>query len=339
MFWCLLFLGANAQSDTTQVDGHIDSPNHKFAKRQTKHLNRIENDSLTTSIKVDTALVTIPSLTDTGLNRFDTSAKKGTDTVSKVAKEAVSKPIDSIYIKLFDNPFFRTTAKPEYLLISEKVHNNKDELFYILLALMFFLGLVKLLFSRYFSNLFRQFIQPSFRQKQTREQLSQNNFPSLLLNLFFIFSGGVFIALLMNYYELSKESFGTNFIYSTVALLTLYAAKYVLLSFAGWVFNVKEATETYIFIVFLINKIMGIVLMPFSFIIAFSHSGIITVSVTYSLLIIFILFLYRYIAAISPVRREIKINILHFVLYILAFEITPLLLIYKTLGIYLAKSA
>lgn len=200
------------------------------------------------------------------------------------------------------------------------------------------MAFIKLGFSKYFKNLFRVFIQPSFRQKQTREQLQQGNFPSLLLNLFFVLSVAVYISFLLNYYHLVQESFWLLLLYSSSALIILYTGKYIFLSFAGWVFNVKEAINAYIFAIYLVNKIMGIVLIPFILIVAFANYDIKNVSITVSLLIILLLFLYRYFVSYGPVTREIKVSPLHFLFYILAFEITPLLLIYKTLMLYLNKS-
>jgi hypothetical protein len=46
---------------------------------------------------------------------------------------------------------------------------------------------------------------------------------------------------------------------------------------------------------------------------------------------------YRFIVSFGPVRKEIKVNGFHFFLYLCAFEIAPLLLIYKLLLGYLEK--
>ena len=75
----------------------------------------------------------------------------------------------------------------------------------------------------------------------------------------------------------------------------------------------------------------------FCFIIAFAQPGITAVAVMLSIMLISLLFLSRYIAAASPVFKAIKISFSHFLFYILAFEIMPLLIIYKSLGIYLTK--
>lgn len=261
------------------------------------------------------------------------------DTTSVITKPIVVKrPIDSFYLKLLDNPFLRSKEKPIFLVINERKRVSKDEMFYLILGLLFFLAFIKLVFSKFFQNIFKLFFQPSFRQKQTREQLQQGNLPSLLLNLFFVFSAAAYISFLLEYYHITDTGFWLLFLYSSLSLMVLYAGKYIFLSFAGWVFNVKEATDSYIFAIYLINKIIGVVLVPFTLVVAFSKADIINTSITISILLIFLLFLYRYLISYGAVRREVKVSPLHFFFYIIAFEITPLLLIYKTLMLYLNKS-
>uniref|UniRef100_UPI00195383FD DUF4271 domain-containing protein n=1 Tax=Citrobacter freundii TaxID=546 RepID=UPI00195383FD len=76
----------------------------------------------------------------------------------------------------------------------------KDELFYIVLSVVFLLAFIKALFPKYFRNLFLLFFQTSLRQKQTREQLLQNRLASLFINLFFVMSAALFLSLLTQYY-------------------------------------------------------------------------------------------------------------------------------------------
>jgi hypothetical protein len=184
----------------------------------------------------------------------------------------------------------------------------------------------------------RLFFQPAFRQKQTREQLSQGSFPSLLLNFFFVLSCGTYLSFLLVHYKLAEQNFWWLFLYSTIALVILYLGKFLLLTVAGWIFDVKEATETYLFAVSLINKILGVILIPFILVIAFSRFEIAQVAITISVLILCSLFVYRYIISFVPVRREVNVSLLHFLFFICAFEVAPLLLIYKTLVLYLNKS-
>jgi hypothetical protein len=256
---------------------------------------------------------------------------------SPIIDSAAKATIDTSFSRFLRNPFVKE-KEPLYLIIDERKVESKDELFYLVTGLIFFLAFNRLVFSKYFSNIFRLFFQPTFRQKQTREQLLQNNLPSLFYNFLFIFSGGAYIALIASYFQVSKVNFWLLFLYSSALLATLYLIKFLFLRFSGWLFNVKEATSTYIFIVYLINKISGIILIPFIVIVAFSNPEIISIAVTVSLLILALLFSYRYLISYAPVRKEIKVSPVHFLFYICAFEIIPLLVIYKVLMIYMARS-
>ena len=275
-------------------------------------------------------------------NNFDSTLKdslhKNLDENILPVYKNISWQKDTAFTKLlgFTNQEKNTTLKNYDG--KQRIVDNDDILFYSLLFIIFFLGITKAAFPKYFNNIFSLSFQATFRQGQTRDQITQNQLPGLMLNLLFILSAGLFIALLAGYNNWSQLAFWKLFSYSSVILSIIYLGKHLFIQFAGWVFNAKDATETYIFIVFLVNKIMGIVLLPFSFIIAFSQTAFINVGVTISLMFILVLFSYRYIASINPIKRELKISFFHFVFYILAFEITPLLLLYKTLGYYLAKS-
>lgn len=294
-----------------------------------KPIRLVINDSLVSSndtLKKDTSL-------------GDTIVVQAKDTTNILAKtNMVTKPIDSFYLRLLDNPYLKIKGKPLYFGISERQRNSKDEVFYILSGLLFCLAVVRLGFSRYFTNVFRLFFQPTFRQKQTREQLLQGRFPSLLLNFFFVLSCGTYISFVLMHYRLADQSLWWLLLYSMIALIILYTGKFLLLTLAGWVFDVKEATETYLFAVYLINKILGVTLIPFILIVAFSKPPISEVAITLSLLIIGALFIYRYIVSFAPVRRDVSVSLLHFLFYVFAFEITPLFLIYKTFVLYLSKS-
>ncbi len=264
------------------------------------------------------------------------------DSVRKInaimAAKGMNVQLDSFYIKLLNNPFLKSTKPPLYLIINERKIRSKDELFYLLSALLIVLAFVKLFFDRYFINVFKLLFQPSFRQKQTKEQLLQGNVPSFFMNFFFVLSGGAFIALLVEYYHLSEVGFRNLFFYSSASLFVLYSAKYIILQFAGWVFNVSDAIDNYVFVIYLINKIIGVVLMPFILVMAFSGKAIIDISVVVAIISIAVLFFYRYIISFTPVRREIKVSISHFFVYVMAVEFLPLLLICKMLIIYLNNS-
>jgi hypothetical protein len=258
---------------------------------------------------------------------------------------SASKPVDfsSVPISLQEllsaQPFFNFSGKAVHIRNDRFEPTSFDGMFYLLVTILFFYALVKLFFGKYLTNLMTLFFKASIRQQQLREQVLQSPFPSLLLNTLFIFSSGLYAAFLLGYFHYgSPEKFWNHFLFCAAILALLYLGKFVILRITGWIFNVNRAVETYLFVVFLTNKIIGILLLPFLVLIAFSGPLLTEIGITLSILMIGLFYIYRFIASYSTLRKEIKISGLHFFLYLCAFEIAPLLLIYKLLVSYLEKA-
>ncbi len=215
--------------------------------------------------------------------------------------------------------------------------NNNDALFYTLAAIVFFIAFIKQAFPKYFQNLFHLFFQPSFRQKHSGDQLLQGALPSLLLNLFFFVTGGLFIALAALEYKWVPLSFWWLALNCTVILAVIYLLKYIVISFAGWVFNSREAASVYVFIVFLTNKIIGLILLPLLILLAFSNQETKKIIITAAGCIAGVLLLYRYAVSLTVIRRQLKVSRLHFFIYLCAVEIMPVLVICRILISYSGK--
>ncbi|MEO5681189.1 MAG: DUF4271 domain-containing protein [Chitinophagaceae bacterium] len=230
------------------------------------------------------------------------------------------------------NPYFNFFVPPQNLVADERSPAGQEALFYILAGLLFFFALVKLLFNKYVSNLLGLVFRGSLRQKQIREQLLQTPLPSLFLNIFFVIVAGLYIFFLLQHYNTAPvNGFWLLLLYCIVAVGLVYLVKFLILKFTGWIFNIRDAADTYIFIVFLVNKLLAIFLLPLLIVMSFSMASWANVLLTLSYVMIGAFFTYRYIVSFAPVRREVKVSQFHFFMYLCAFEIIPLLLIYKVL--------
>lgn len=217
---------------------------------------------------------------------------------------------------------------------SDKVKfKGKEVLFYALIALLLFFALIRYVYPKYIIDLFRVTFRTTLKQRQISEQLVQAPIPSLLLNFFFLMSASLYLGFLLQQYELTKDiNFWLMSLYCFAALTFIYLLKFLSLKFSGWLFNISSTTDDYIFIIFIINKIMGIYLLPFLVLLAFTEDGIYDAAFTLSYIGIFILWAYRFILSYSLARKQIRLNPFHFFLYLCAFEIVPLLLIYKAIS-------
>jgi len=248
-------------------------------------------------------------------------------------------PALSFWMKVLKaNHYFNFTGTPVVQVFQIHRANSKDSLFYLLVGILFYFALTRVFFEKYFNNLLTLFFRVSLRQQQIREQVLQTPLPSLLLNILFIISGGLYACFLLHYSQIGANiRFWVVYLYCMLLLGAIYLVKFLVLKFIGWVFSIARATDIYIFIVFLVNKMLGIFLLPFLIIITFSGPGIREIFITVSLAMVFVLWSYRVLAAYRPIRNEIKLTPFYFFLYLCAFEIAPLLLIYKVLLTYLEK--
>jgi hypothetical protein len=230
------------------------------------------------------------------------------------------------------NAWYNFFGTPVVRITEEHRAAGKEVLFYLLTGLLFFFAIIRVAFPKYFRNLMSLVFRASLKQKQIREQLMQTPLPSLLLNIFFVIVAGLYVLFLLQHYGLAKDtSFWLLLLYCTAAVGLVYIVKFIVLKFTGWVFNMREAADTYIFIVFLVNKLLGIFMLPVLILMAFSTASWNMSLLTVSYVVVFSFFAYRYIVSFAPVRREVKVSPFHFFMYLCAFEIVPLLLIYKVL--------
>lgn len=222
----------------------------------------------------------------------------------------------------------------------ERMVQGKDLLFYSLVLLVILFALLRRGFPKYFNDLFRLFFRTTLKERQISEQLMQTPVPSILLNGFFAISTGFYCTFLLVHFKLNPAGeFWTLFLYCVGGLAAAYFIKFIGLKISGWIFSLQAAANSYIFIVFIINKMIGILLLPFLLVLAFSTGDVYTVGLTLSWCLIGGLIIYRLFLTYTIVRNQVKVSPFHFFLYFLAFEIAPLLLVYKALLVYFSENS
>jgi Domain of unknown function (DUF4271) len=236
---------------------------------------------------------------------------------------------------LSNNPNYPFAKTPVSLIVEKRKNSGREAIFYFILALILYIALVRLFFLRYISTMFTLFFRATMRQQQLREQMLQSPLPALLMNVYFVIVTGAYFAFISEHTGFHPGSgLWANFLIACLLVAAIYLGKFIILNICGWIFGIRQVTDTYIFIVFLTNKMIGIFLLPFVVLIAFPDAAILPSVIILSYILLAGMIGYRFMISFRPVRQEIKLNRLHFFLYLCAFEIAPLLLIYRVLLAY-----
>ncbi len=319
----LLSIGIFAQSDSTIKK--VDTSKSNSIKSKPKPIT-VSKDTVTTVISKDT----LKSFKSDSLNiAYTDSIKQDSLQKNSIYPKQAPKNDTSTYAAIMFHKYSPNKVERVFMLNQYKIVSSKEFLFYLLTSIVTLVALIRISFPKYFFSIWQLFLQTSFRQKQTREQLLQDNLASLLMNFLFICSVGTLIALVINHYNWVSTKFWILLIYSCLGLLIVYVTKYLLLLFFGWIFNVKTSVTTYLFIVFLTNKVIGVVSIPFLFILAFSIQKIANIALIVIAFIALILLIYRYVVSLGTIRTTLKVNALHFFIYLCAVEVMPIVLMYK----------
>lgn len=266
-----------------------------------------------------------------GIAQKDSLSQAQRDSIILAQQPIKPWPDTATYKKIATHPYLPLNKPAIVMMVEYKTKSSKDALFYTVVFLVALLGFIKNGFPKYFQNLFKLFFQTSLRQKQTKEQLAQDSFASLLINLLFLLSTGLFITLVIIFYQWADLPFWLLYGYVFATLAIIYLGKYLFISFAGWVFNNTAAAASYLFLVAVVNRIMGVVLLPLTILLAFSVQPIALVVLTIAFGVVTLLFIYRYIVSFGLLRSDLQLNPFHFFLYLCAVEILPMALIYKVL--------
>lgn len=236
------------------------------------------------------------------------------------------------------HPYYRF-GNPEVRISQVRQRSGKEGLFYGIVVLILLFGLLRNAFGRYLTDLFRIYFRTTLRQRLIKEQVANAPLPSLLFNLLYLFIGALLVVLLLRHFGYAGgQPFWMLFVYSLIALGGIYAIKFLVLKLFGWLLQAQEATDTYIFVVFTTNKVLGILMLPVVLGLAFSTGDTYQAFFALAIVVLCGLFCYRFFLSFVSVQKLVQINLFHFLLFLAALEIAPLLLINKLLMQFFAQT-
>lgn len=209
---------------------------------------------------------------------------------------------------------------------------GKDALFYALLGMVLLLAVFRRLFPKYWTDLFRLFFRTTLRQRQLRDQLQLATLPSVGLNAFFYLSLAFYLSLLLTRWGLDLAGgYWSLWGWLLIGLMLIYGVKWIGLQVSAWIFGQRELGEDYVFVVFTVNKMMGLLLLPSVIAMAFADGWVYALLFGVSLFLIGGLLLYRGYLTYRVVRRQAALSPFHYFLYWLGFEVAPLLVLHRFL--------
>ncbi|HPI53688.1 MAG TPA: DUF4271 domain-containing protein [Chitinophagaceae bacterium] len=204
---------------------------------------------------------------------------------------------------------------------------NQSGPFFGALALLFVFAGVRVVFERHVNNLIKIFTQFSISKRQLKDQLENDSRASVVLKvLYFISTGYLLFAVLHRYTFITQHrSTFISVILCTGLMGGLFILKSVLIHILAWVFQNKEAASLYQFNTSLAQEFAALLLFPLCILLVLSSSSIYQTILFISVIVFSVMLIYKYIRISGILKKMLRVDIIHFLLYLCAFEIIPIL--------------
>lgn len=201
-----------------------------------------------------------------------------------------------------------------------------------LLALLAIFTWFRFFYYRIFRQLFSAFFSTTITNQIVRDESVLLQRASLVLSIISYLLMGLFVyqlSIIFNWDTGILQAGLLRFVMFSVAIAAAYSIKMIFLRFLSSIFNQERSVALYIFNVFMMVMMLGLLLLPVNILLAYSPPLIKEITVLVSLVIIALLFLYRLIRAVLIWSGIPGFSLFYLFLYLCAFEIAPLLIVWK----------
>lgn len=204
-------------------------------------------------------------------------------------------------------------------------------------AWLFLLFLLQLLLTGYqrvsnpkaLEDIFKAVMSLNIAHQLHREQQQSMPISAIFYIIIFVISGGIFLYLLNRHMGWWRDDTFISMLFFIWAVIVVYSARYGSFKLMSLLFPFGSVVEQYNFNFFLIQKIMGLALIPFNFLMAYAPEVIRGPLIVMALILIVALVAGRSLKGLALARNLIGQSAFHFFVYICTLEIAPFCILVK----------
>ena len=229
-------------------------------------------------------------------------------------------------------------------IIDSKYYYQPSWLLIIILFSLMILGYLYAAFKNRFSTFIKSAITGRFPRQSSKEDRSLSHTFSLLLSLNFILTASLFILQLISsslkngvhlswltkvFSPLEIDFSFLSFLIISVIIFVIYFIKILFMKIVGFIIDKQEIISEYTFTIFLMNKFLGVILLPVVIFIAYGSPHFINIFIYLGFALLVAVFIARVGKGITTVLMNRESTLFYIILYLCTLEVLPLLLGWK----------
>lgn len=222
------------------------------------------------------------------------------------------------------------TNKP--LTVKEKETLYRRFLFVVVLSMFIILTLIVTIFRILIEKIWKAFFYDNMLNQLIREQSPGLALAYVILYTMFFINAGIFAFLATKFFGVTVGSSNFSSLMVCVGgIAAFFLAKHIVLWLLGFVFPIGKEVASYQFTILVFNITLGLFLVPFILFVAYAPAQTTTYVVHTALGLLGFTYLFLGMRGLFIANRFLAWHRFHFLLYLCAVEIAPLLVIVKLL--------
>ena len=236
----------------------------------------------------------------------------------------------------YEKVYSEHKLKPENSLPVAISRDTPDWLFFIILLIIALLTWLKVFYRKNVMQIFEAFFSNIVANQIVRDENILVQRASVLLTIAFNLAAALLLYMLSEIYDwpipYAAGSGFSKFIIFALLISFSYTAKFIVLKLAGFLFRIEKAIATYIFNIFIINNVLGILLVLLVIGIAYLPASTTDYIVPAAAMLVCFAYIYRFLRGLVIGFSYNSYSNIYLFLYLCALEIAPLLIIIKLIA-------
>jgi hypothetical protein len=204
----------------------------------------------------------------------------------------------------------------------------------IIIGLLLYAALLNIVFNKNIKNVFLSFYSKRALVQASKDDAQINFWAFIGLFLLFGLTFGLFLYQLASYkgiyYSMGGFRLFTSFV---LVILLLFAIKFLVLKFVGFIFDIQKQVTEYVSILYLTYFNIAFVFLPVTVCFSLLAVQFIPILLVIAIVLIAIIFTWLYLRSTVNIISNFRFHKFYLFVYLCALEICPILILIKALNI------
>lgn len=236
----------------------------------------------------------------------------------------------TIHRRQYTTPGFSVEREQQQLTTQERTNIFKRFQFGAILTMLIWLTLLFIIFRIFIAKIWLAFLNDNLMHQLMRVRSPGSSATLILLYCFFFYTCGLFIFLAINHYG---HKLSTSYVWG-LALCTIGAATFFIFKHLEWyifrsMLPAGKELATLSFSTMIFNTITGLLLVPVILFTAYAPETLTTYTIYIGLILMGLVYSFLLVRVLFNSVRFLLHHKIHFLFYLCAAEIAPVLLLLK----------